>query len=240
MQRSVGLMAALLLAGCASKPSVVAVAPPPVVPTAAMPVAPAGVAATFQLPARTAAGGWWTPNRGLSQAAAVWHLRAGLNVAALGCRDAAEPTRVAAYNALLTRHEAGFAAAFKTLSAEARAASGKDWQDAQDDAMTRLYNFWAQPFAAAELCAAADSVLAEAALLPATDLPGYAPAALARLEAPFTAFYDRYAGYQAALAAWRAGRAAPVQVAAAVPALRADAPALRVDPVVFTDAAVAR
>lgn len=223
---------ALLLAACASRPPVVAIAPP-VPPPAPMPVAPAGVAATFQLPARTAAGGWWTPNTGLSQAAAVWHLRAGLNVAALGCRDAAEPTRVAAYNALLARHGAGFTAAFKTLTAEARAASARNWQDQQDDAMTRLYNFWAQPFAAAQLCAAADAVLAEAALLPPADLPGYAPAALARLEAPFTAFYDRYAGYQAALAAWRAGSAAPVQVAAVTPPLS-------VDPAVFADAAVAR
>ena len=231
MTRSVALLAALLLAGCASRPAVVAVAPPPVVRTA-MPVAPAGVAATFQLPARTA-GGWWTPNTGVSQAAAVWHLRAGLNVAALGCRDAAEPTRVAAYNALLARHGTGFTAALRTLSAEARAASGNDWQDAQDDAMTRLYNFWAQPFAAAELCAAADAVLAEAALLPPADLPAFAPAALARLEAPFTAFYDRYAGYQAALAAWRAGSPVPVQVAAVVPPLS-------VDPAVFTDATVAR
>lgn len=226
---------ALFLAGCASRPPAVAIAPPPP-PPAPMPVAPAGVAATFRLPARSPAGGWWTPNTGLSQAAAVWHLRAGLNVAALGCRDAAEPTRVAAYNGLLARHAAAFTAAFATLSAEARATSGKDWQDAQDDAMTRLYNFWAQPFAAAPLCAAADAVLAEAALLAPADLPAFAPAALARLEAPFTAFYDRYAGYQAALAAWRAGQPAPppVQVALVAP------PPIRVDPVVFTDATVAR
>ena len=177
MVRSVGIVGALLLAGCASHPQVVAVAPPPVVATMAMPVPPAGVAATYRLPPRGADGRWQTPNTNLTAAATVWHLRSALNVAALGCRDAAEPARVAAYNGLLARHDAGFTAAFKTLSAEYRAVAGPGWQHAQDDALTRLYNYWAMPTVHAGLCAAADGVLAEAALLPPEELAAFAPTA---------------------------------------------------------------
>lgn len=226
MRRSVWLAGMLLLAGCAAKPPVVAVAPPPVVRTA-MPQPPAGAAASFRLPPRGVDGGWLTPNTGLSAAGTAWHLRAALNVAALGCRDAGEPARVAAYNRLLARHAAAFTAANKALTAEYRAAAGPAWQDAQDDAMTRLYNFWAQPPVHADLCAAADAVLAEAALT--ADLPGFAAAALPRLEAPFLTFYDRFAAYQVALAAWQG--AAPVQLAAAP---------LPVDPAVFEDVTLAR
>lgn len=245
---------ALALAGCAANRQAAApVAPPPVVAT--MPVPPAGASAGYLLPPRGPDGRWLTPNASLSAAAAVWHLRSGLNVAALGCRDAGEGARVAAYNALLARHAAAFTAANRTLAAEYKAAGGATWRDAEDDAMTRLYNYWAQPPVQRDLCAAADAVLADAALLPADGLGGFAPAALARLEAPFLAFYDRYQGYRTALAAWQAGGVSPAQPAPAQPtpakpataqpapvrlAAAAPVPLLTVDPAVFGDARLAR
>lgn len=230
---------ALVLAGCASHRQVAApVALPPVVAT--MPVPPAGASASYLLPPRGPDGRWLTPNATLSAAATVWHLRSGLNVAALGCRDAGEGARVAAYNALLARHAAAFTAANKALAAEYKAAAGATWQDAQDDAMTRLYNYWAQPPVQRDLCASADAVLADAALLAADGLGGFAPSALARLEAPFLAFYDRYQGYRTALAAWQAGGTPPAQPAPVRLAAAAPAPSLTVDPAVFGDAGVAR
>ena len=52
-----------------------------------MPRPPAGAPATLVLPARLGDGSYATPNRALSPVAAVWHLRAALNVAALACGD---------------------------------------------------------------------------------------------------------------------------------------------------------
>lgn len=100
-------------------------------------------------------------NAGLSAAGATWHLRAGLNVAALACRGPEGEAIVARYNALLLSRKAELAAAEAALSAEFRAGGG-DWRDRYDDAMTRLYNFFSAAPARDRFCAAASAVLAEA------------------------------------------------------------------------------
>ena len=51
--------------------------------------------------------------------------------------------------------------------------------------MTRLYNYFAQPDAQAQFCAAAKDTLARIASVPAPDLPGFALASLPALEEPF-------------------------------------------------------
>lgn len=210
MRAALLLATTILLAGCAARPEPVAVAPiapPPLVAAAAMPVPPAGSSASLALPPRTADGGWATPNHGLTPAAAAWHLRAALNVAALGCRDAQEPQTVADYNALLAAKRAVLATADAAVRADYRARFGTGWQDAHDDAMTRVYNFWALPPVHAAFCAEARAVLAEAVAASPDTFAAMAPAALARVEAPFTAFFDGYGRYQVAMADWRAGRA---------------------------------
>ncbi len=190
--------------GCASQPDVRIAAAPPAVPTLplALPQPPAGAAPNLVLPVRAVDGGFVTPNRGLSAAGSAWHLRAALNVAALGCRDAAEPQTVAAYNAMLTGKKAVLATADAALRAEYRARHGATWQDAHDGAMTRLYNFFALPPVQAQFCVEARAVLTEVGTLPADAFLASAPAALARLETPFIAFYTDYARYRAELAAW--------------------------------------
>jgi hypothetical protein len=201
------LATAMLLAGCALRPQPVALAPvvpPPPVVAIAMPTPPEGAAPNLVLPPRDAAG-WATPNRGLSPAAAAWHLRAALNVAALGCRDAQEAETIAHYNALLATKRTVLAEADAAVRTDYRARFAAGWQDAHDDAMTRLYNFFALPPVQAAFCTEARVVLAEAVLASPDAFVASAPFALARLEAPFTAFYDRYAGYRLALAEWRAG-----------------------------------
>lgn len=183
------------------------------------PVRPAGMAESFVAPPRGADGGYVTPNRALTMDEATWHLRVALNVAALGCRDAEEIATVARYNARLTEKKDALAAAGERMAATYRQRHGDAWQARHDDAMTRLYNFWAQPPAHEGFCRVAHAVLAEVATIEPGALADFAPQALARMELPFiTAFADADL-YHAQVASWTARHAPPVMlaVAAAVP-----------------------
>jgi hypothetical protein len=62
-----------------------------------MPAPPQGAVAGMAIPARLPDGSYATPNAGLGAEAALWHVRTGLNVAALGCRGPNEATIVAQY-----------------------------------------------------------------------------------------------------------------------------------------------
>ena len=159
---------AALLSGCAGKPVAIAVAPPVPVVAAPAPVEPAA-----------------TPiNAGLSPAATLWHLRAGLNVAALACRGPDEAVLVARYNALLAREAAALKAAEATYAAEYQA-SGGEWRDRYDDAMTRLYNFFGQARGRDAFCRAASTALADLETVPAEAMPEQVAARLATLDHPF-------------------------------------------------------
>ncbi len=197
---------AAVLHGCSKKPAEVAAVPPPPPPVVAraMPVPPQGAAANLTIPVATADGGYATPNRALSTDAALWHLRSALNVAALQC-DVADPAGVARYNRLLKVHAKRLTAAHRALEAEYRRAGG-DWQDRFDDAMTRVYNYFAQPPVRAQFCATAMPMLAQVADLPEGGLDGFASAGLASLDQPFVDFYRAYDAYRVELAAWHAGQ----------------------------------
>jgi hypothetical protein len=236
-----------LLAGCATRKPIVAVAPPPS-PAAPAPLAmPKGAHVGMQIPALMSDGRYATPNRNLSADGAVWHLRAALNVAALACRGPDEATIVAGYNALLSSQKATLNGAQTRLTAEYKArfgGKGADWQDRYDDQMTRLYNFFSQSQARDAFCNAAVATLADSATVAPADLPAFAAGRLAVLEKPFTDFY-------AAFDAWRAERAAANRMAMAtiqplpprqqmvVQAVPAAAPAprprLELDPSVFAE-----
>jgi hypothetical protein len=200
MSRSLfALVPLALLAACSRAPSPLPVAavpvPPPVV-AAPMPLPPEGASAGLPIPVRLADGSYATPNHAVSDAASVWHLRAGFNVAALTCvsQDLAPD-----YNRFLAQQRAVLLNAHKALSAE----HGGDAPF--DAAMTRLYNYYAQPAPQKDFCAAVGPMLREAAALPPGSLQAYAPAALARLDRAFTDFYAAYDVYRQQLAAWRAG-----------------------------------
>lgn len=217
------LAALTVLAGCAGSKQVAAPAPIPVPAPApvrtAAPVPPDGAAAGLTIPARLADGSYASPNRGVSAAGAMWHLRAAFNVAALSCPDA---TLAPTYNRLLTTHRQALAAAHRLLAAE------HGGMTSFDPAMTRLYNYFAQPPVLARFCAAAGPLLHQAALLSAGSLDGFAPAALAAIDQPFGEFYARYDRYRADLALWRAGT--PV----AASTVAASTPRLAYDRTVFT------
>jgi hypothetical protein len=211
MRSTVALVAVTIaLAGCSASRQQVAVAPPvmPAQPVlSAMPLPPAGAATNVVVPARGPDGSYLTPNRNVSAAAAAWHVRAALNVAALRCADPAG-TLAVAYNRFLTTQKAGLAAAHKALSAE--------YGDTAvfDSAMTRLYNYFSLPPAGTGFCAAAVPIAAQAAALPAGGLPSFAGAALTELDRPFADFYRAYDDYRTALTSWQAtGGRATAQIA---------------------------
>lgn len=184
----------------------------------AAPVAPVGSAPNQAIPARDTMGRYATPNRDLGRDETSWHLRAALNVAALGCRDAAEAATVAAYNRLLRDQREPLAAADTAVKALYRARHGAEWEDAHDRQMTRVYNFFAQPTGHDAFCQSAREVLARAATVNAIQFADFAAESLPLLEAPFTDFYRAYETYRVEYAAWQRGDRAPVQVASAAPA----------------------
>lgn len=124
-------------------------------------------------------------NANLSPNEALWHMRSALNVAALSCRTAKTSGVAPAYNRMLARHKAVLAAANAAELAPYRARYGAKWSGAYDTHATRLYNFFAMPTAQLQFCAAAGQVLAKANAMTSDAITGYAPAALAQLEAPF-------------------------------------------------------
>jgi hypothetical protein len=191
---------AALLAGCASRQEVATVTPPKVMVPVVAPPLPKGAFPGMVIPVALPDGSYPTPNRNLTPAATVWHLRAALNVAALACRGPQEATIVAGYNALLGAQKAVLTKAEATYAKEYKAGGG-DWQDRYDDSMTRLYNFFSQSPARDAFCAAASSVLADGAVVSADRMPAFAAERLPTLERPFTEFYRAYD-------AWR-GRATP-------------------------------
>lgn len=210
------------LAGCAGQKQAMAPAPRPVPAPVrvAAPLPPDGAAAGLTIPAKLADGSYATPNRSVSASGAVWHLRAAFNVAALSCPDT---SLVSAYNKLLSAHRQALAAAHRALTAE------HGGMASFDPAMTRLYNYFAQPPVLARFCAQAGPLLRQAAMLSSGSLDGFAPTALAAIDRPFGEFYARYDAYRADLAAWRAGT--PVAAFRASPLA---APRLTYDRAVFT------
>ena len=115
---TLSLAALAILVGCSSIPeprmaSARDLPPWPEAPSARVPARPAPVA--------------------LANAdEAIWHLRAGLNVAALMCKGRGQVSVASDYSRLLTRH--------KSLLAAAYAAEQKRYGSGLDGHQTRLYN----------------------------------------------------------------------------------------------------
>mgnify|MGYP006999190888 CR=1 FL=1 len=93
----------------------------------------------------------------------VWHVRAGLNVAALSCVQQQGAEVVTDYNQFLKAKKALLAEAYEALSAKYKAKGG-NWQRALDTDMTKLYNHFASPTAQAGFCDAAAQVVTDGLL----------------------------------------------------------------------------
>lgn len=224
------------LGGCAAHRQLASASVPArAEPLAPMPQPPPGSYVGMTIPAALADGSYATPNRGLDVAAQIWHVRVALNVAALSCRGSEGLAITAGYNALLTREKAALARADKAVIA---AAGG---QAPYDAAMTRLYNYFAQPGAKTGFCAAAAAVTNQIAT--STRLGESSAQALAQLDAPFTDFYRAYGSYQIRLADWQTDRLRraslplvqrpQVALASSAPASMGSSPQLEVDPAIF-------
>ena len=121
----------------------------------------------------------------LSPDEVAWHVRAGLNVAALACRDADASTMVAQYNAMLAADRAPLAAARAGVESGYRARFGAAWQARDDDDMTRLYNHFATPEAHGAFCATARELLRDSETVEPGEFYAFARYALPRIEQAF-------------------------------------------------------
>ena len=202
-----GTAAGALLAGCATAPPpppapvVVRVAPPPLV-APPRPQAPAGTAATFATPARDSYGKYVTPNTGLETEESLWHLRMGLNVAALSCYDDTDSVN-AAYGQFLTTHKKRLAEANKAMDALWTERAGRSGaKSARDRHSVEVYNFFALPMVTRTFCTTASQVLATANATPSSELAGYASLGLSQIEGVFTGFFANYDAYKLADASW--------------------------------------
>src|SRR3569832_157052 len=95
----------------------------------------AAIAVAMTVAAPAAAQSWEPAQPTLSSDEVAWHVRAGLNDAALACRDADAATMVAQYNAMLATDSAPLATARAGVEAGYRARIGAAWQARDDDDM---------------------------------------------------------------------------------------------------------
>lgn len=218
-----------LLAACAPKPApkpiptptpAPAPAPPPVIVIPPRPLTPGNAAVTQQLPPRGTDGRFMTINSGIAAERAFWHLKTGLNVAAIGCRGPEEATLVAAYNQIIKAHTRAIQAAEKKVIAELGKANRTTGVKERDRLSTQLFNYFAQPPAQRAFCERAVGLAQTVATTPSAQLSVNAAAQLASLDQPFVDFYEAFARYQLEAADWDA-RYAPRPAAAAAGATTA-------------------
>lgn len=95
------------------------------------------------------------------QAALVWTMRAGLNVAALQCQFAPALRTVDSYNNMLRQHAPELQTTYATLGAYFKRVSGKTWQNAMDDFTTKTYNSFSTLRAQLSFCETASSIAGE-------------------------------------------------------------------------------
>lgn len=108
--------------------------------------------------------------------AAIWGLRAGLNVAALSCRGRGRQPVASHYARMLSRHRGLLAAAY-------RQAQARQSTSAFDRQQTRIYNTFANQTSPARFCNAASSVAQRANGLDSASFALAAPRLLGELRA---------------------------------------------------------
>lgn len=146
-----------------------------------------------------------TPNRGLSREENIWHLRAGLNVAALNCQGAVWGEIAQNYNRYLVVHKSRLAQTNKAVDSEyVKRFPGQNALRVRDTRMTDLYNYFALPPVRAEFCDKALLKSREIVALPLTALPEYSFGALNDLDAIFINFFNAFEQYKVDLANWNA------------------------------------
>ncbi|MBB4858479.1 hypothetical protein HNO88_001802 [Novosphingobium chloroacetimidivorans] len=191
-----------VLAACAQK--VPPPPPPPVVVIPPQPQPPMGAPLNMRIPEVADDGTRKTVNTSVSTAQAVWNLRSAYNVAALNCVEPEYAPVLAGYKDFLKIHDKSLDKADADLKKNFNGAFGKSGTRERETYQTQVYNFFSVPPVKSTFCNAAMALATEMASVPAGQLEGYAPQGLAKIEAPFMAFFDAYDQYRADLAAWQA------------------------------------
>ncbi|MFN3747069.1 MAG: hypothetical protein ACK4SJ_00120 [Sphingorhabdus sp.] len=220
----------LVAAACAPAPKPIVVAPKPVAPPPApvippMPLPPGGAAVTMKVPALGIDGVRATPNRNLSREEYIWHLRSGLNVAALNCQGPVWGEIAQNYNRYLQVHKGRLAQSNKTVDSEyVKRFPGQNGLRVRDTRMTDLYNYFALPPVRAEFCDKSLQKSREIVAIPSTALPEYSFGALADLDAVFINFFNAFEKYKVDIVEWNA-RYGPPAMGAPAPVASAGSPA---------------
>lgn len=196
------LLALTALAACATPVKQVPPTPPPAVVPTVMPTPPRNSAPDMVPPDKDEAGKFITPNRDSQGDQALWHVRMGLNVAALGCPETNGQTRIL-YNQMLTVHGASLKRANDTLEVSYQQRYGSSAIRMREVLNTLVYNFFALPPAQKAFCQKAVATMTIINGLTPEALAAYAPKALDELEQPFRDFWAEYEDYLRRLEEWR-------------------------------------
>lgn len=151
---------AVLLAGCGGQQTRTSASAPPARAPAQAAAKPVPQKAPAPAPASAASHAVADPGE------AVWHLRAGLNVAALSCRGKGRAPVAGSYSRLLTKHRA--------LLASAYAAEQRRYGKGLDRHLTQVYNRFALQRLPERFCTDAAAAAREAAALDSPTLSAQA------------------------------------------------------------------
>jgi hypothetical protein len=124
--------------------------------------------------ARTVRGGTALPLANAAASEDLWHLRAGLNVAALSCRGSGRESVAPDYSRLLSRH--------RGLLASAYGIEQRRYGGGMDRHLTQLYNRYSMQRSPGEFCARASDVAREAVAMDSPTLARSAGSLLARID----------------------------------------------------------
>ncbi|RIV87300.1 hypothetical protein D2V17_08430 [Aurantiacibacter xanthus] len=168
------------------------------------PLPPPQAAYDLQIPRVDAAGVRQTVNTGLDENETLWHFRSGWNVAALNCQLAADDPILTGYSALLTSQSRALSRANTAIDRKFRQNERTDRAAllARETHSTGVYNYFANPSARADFCAAAREVASEFLATPPQDIAAFATAGLQRYEQAFNRFYVAYEQYEQLSAEW--------------------------------------
>jgi hypothetical protein len=162
-----------------------------------------GAAPNLVTPPRDSLGKRLTVNSALTGAQAVWNLRSAYNVAALNCSQPGHSSLVSSYGDFLKNNARPLRDVNSRLDSQFKAQHGSGYIKAREAYQTQVYNYFALPPVLPTLCDQMVALGQELAAVPATELEPYAVTGIARLEAVYTDFYDRYDAYRSGFAQWQ-------------------------------------
>lgn len=164
-----------------------------------------GAPEEMTIPPVNAAGVRQTVNSGISTSQAVWNLRSAYNVAALNCVEVQYAPILEGYKRFLTVYAKPLNTANKEIDRSFRTVhTGVEAIRARETYQTQVYNFFSLPPVDSGFCQAAMELTTELQTVDPTQFEAYSFIGLAKMEAPFKAFFDVYEKYRADLQAWQA------------------------------------